>query len=414
MGQGGCQGTPGQEGILLFQDSATIPCVLSPVHDQVLMVAKILLMMTIPIAILMLWGKIRDKKPIFSNLLQIAFVFIWLIGYAVFFTDGVSLVGAVAQELYPSNLILDFYETIWSTNLIPGTVGSFVGILSDPMGIIYILLLDFLKILVFLFTLVRYALLSFLYVVGPLLCAIAVIPGMFFLMMQWARNTLEVAMWLVLHNTFIAIFASINLYQALNPVGPVTAFANRTLSIGVILVLVLMFLFVPILTHLLMDKSYEGVGSFIGPQASLAGKTLLGESLVRPLVKGELPFGLGEMKIGKVEKDLGQGRRVYKKRQLRLGPYTFTSMIWNRKPKEPGEDPGAGKKERVRKTAAPRGRGVAGDPESVPARTRKKTTATSRAKTTRKTVKPEETAASVAPKPRGRKKKVEENPEGPS
>jgi hypothetical protein len=405
MGQGGCQGIPGQEGILLFQDSTTIPCVLSPVHDQVLLVARVLLMMTIPIATLVLWGKLRDGKPIFGNLVQIALVFIVLIGYAVFFTDGVSLVGAVADRLYPSNLILDFYETIWSENLIPGNVGSFVSILSDPMGIIYILLLDLLKVLVFLFTLVRYALLSFLYVIGPLLCAVAVIPGMFFLLAQWARNALEVAMWLLLHNIFIAIFASISLYQALNPAGPMTAFGNRVLSIGVILVLVLMFLFVPILTHLLMDKSYEGIGSFVGPQVAVAGKRMMEEGVVRPLVKGELPFGVGEMKIGKVEKDIGQGRRVYKKSQVRLGPYTFTSLLWNRKPKEEGAAPETAKSTKTRKTTrkSPKVDGESGE-TPVKARSAR---SPSKPRQPKKVAAPASSDEVVAAKPRARKKKVE-------
>ena len=409
MGQGGCQGTPGQEGILLFQDSTTIPCVLSPVHDQVLLVARVLLMMTIPIATLMLWGKLRDGKPIFGNLVQIVLVFMVMIGYAMFFTDGVSLVGAIADRLYPSNLILDFYETIWSQNLIPGKVGSFVSILSDPMGIIYILLLDLLKVLVFLFTLVRYALLSFLYVIGPLLCAVAVIPGMFFLLAQWARNTLEVAMWLLLHNIFIAIFASISLYQALNPAGPMTAFGNRVLSIGVILVLVMMFLFVPILTHLLMDKSYEGIGSFVGPQASMAGKRMLEESVLRPLVKGELPFGVGEMKIGKVEKDIGQGRRVYKKSQLRLGPYTFTSLLWNRKPKDESASGEATKAPKIRKSAK-KTTLADGDAGAAQVKTRSSRTA-AKPRAARK-VAVSSTPDEILPeKPKARKKKVVSPPE---
>jgi len=404
MGQGGCQGTPGQEGILLFQDSTTIPCVLSPVHDQVLLVARVLLMMTIPIATLMLWGKLRDGKPIFGNLVQIALVFMVMIGYAMFFTDGVSLVGAIADRLYPSNLILDFYETIWSQNLIPGKVGSFVSILSDPMGIIYILLLDLLKVLVFLFTLVRYALLAFLYVIGPLLCAVAVIPGMFFLLAQWARNTLEVAMWLLLHNVFIAIFASISLYQALNPAGPMTAFGNRVLSIGVILVLVLMFLFVPILTHLLMDKSYEGIGSFVGPQASMAGKRMLEEGVVRPLVKGELPFGVGEMKIGKVEKDIGQGRRVYKKSQLRLGPYTFTSLLWNRKPKDENASGEAAKTPKTRKSSK---KTTQSDVDAAaPVKTRSPRTA-AKPRAAKKAAVASPGDGSLPEKPKTRKKKVD-------
>jgi hypothetical protein len=405
MGQGGCQVTPGQVGILLFQDSTTIPCVLSPVHDQVLLVARVLLMMTIPIATLMLWGKLRDGKPIFGNLVQIALVFMVMIGYAMFFTDGVSLVGAIADRLYPSNLILDFYETIWSQNLIPGKVGSFVSILSDPMGIIYILLLDLLKVLVFLFTLVRYALLAFLYVIGPLLCAVAVIPGMFFLLAQWARNTLEVAMWLLLHNVFIAIFASISLYQALNPAGPMTAFGNRVLSIGVILVLVLMFLFVPILTHLLMDKSYEGIGSFVGPQASLAGKRMLEEGVVRPLVKGELPFGVGEMKIGKVEKDIGQGRRVYKKSQLRLGPYTFTSLLWNRKPKDENASGEAAKTPKTRKSSK-KTTPSEGDAAAAPVKTRSPRTA-AKPRASKKAAVASPGDGSLPEKPKTRKKKVD-------
>ncbi|MHB1757719.1 MAG: hypothetical protein ACYCT9_09455 [Leptospirillum sp.] len=390
---------------MLFQDSTTIPCVLSPVHDQVLLVARVLLMMTIPIATLMLWGKLRDGKPIFGNLVQIALVFMVMIGYAMFFTDGVSLVGAIADRLYPSNLILDFYETIWSQNLIPGKVGSFVSILSDPMGIIYILLLDLLKVLVFLFTLVRYALLAFLYVIGPLLCAVAVIPGMFFLLAQWARNTLEVAMWLLLHNVFIAIFASISLYQALNPAGPMTAFGNRVLSIGVILVLVLMFLFVPILTHLLMDKSYEGIGSFVGPQASLAGKRMLEEGVVRPLVKGELPFGVGEMKIGKVEKDIGQGRRVYKKSQLRLGPYTFTSLLWNRKPKDENASGEAAKTPKTRKSSK-KTTPSEGDAAAAPVKTRSPRTA-AKPRASKKAAVASPGDGSLPEKPKTRKKKVD-------
>ena len=361
---------PSTQGILVFQDSATIPCVLLPVREQMAGLTRILLFVSLPLAILFLGFKMREGERIFGDLLKILLVFLGLAGYDSWFTEGVRVVGAVAQSLYPSALVLSFYERIWQSSLIPGSVGSFVSFLSDPMGILYLLLLDGLKVIVLAFSLVRYALLAFLYIVGPLLFAAAIIPGLFFLAGQWARNTLEISLWLLFHNLLIGIFSAINLTQALSS-GPVTTIlTNRVLEIGILLVLVLMILFVPILTHLLLDRSYEGIGSFVGPQAEALGRNLWHNIVSKPLLKGELPFGMGEFKMGTTTKDLGQGRRVYRKRQLRLGPMDFTSMVWQResRKKEPGgqgkgksvtTSPESDKKAPGKKTAA-RGRKTGG------------------------------------------------------
>ncbi len=329
---------PSTQGILVFQDSATIPCVLLPVREQMAGLTRILLFVSLPLAILFLGFKMREGERVFGDLLKILLVFLGLAGYDSWFTDGVRVVGAVAQSLYPSALVLSFYEHIWQSSLIPGSVGSFVSFLSDPMGILYLLLLDGLKVIVLAFSLVRYALLAFLYIVGPLLFAAAIIPGLFFLVGQWARNTLEISLWLLFHNLLIGIFSAINLTQALSS-GPVTTIlTNRVFEIGILLVLVLMILFVPILTHLLLDRSYEGIGSFVGPQAETLGRTLWHNMVSKPLLKGELPFGMGEFKMGTTTKDLGQGRRVYRKRQLRLGPMDFTSMVWQRESRKKGPE----------------------------------------------------------------------------
>jgi len=357
---------PGAQGILVFQDSATIPCVLFPVRQQIGGMTRVLLLVTIPVSTLFLWFKMRGGERVFGDLVKILLVFLGLIGYDSWFTGGVTVVGQIAQSLYPSALVLAFYEKVWQSNLLPGSVGSFVSFLSDPMGILYLVLLDGLKLIVLAFSLVRYALLAFLYIVGPLLFAAAVIPGLFFLVSQWARNALEISLWLLFHNLLIGIFSSINLYQALSG-GPVSAtLTNRVLEIGILLVLVLMILFVPILTHLLLDRSYEGIGSFVGPQAEAMGRTLWHNLLAKPLLKGELPFGMGEFKSGTTTKDIGQGRRVYRKKQLRIGPMDFTSMVWQRTPRE-GSGKGAGKGEEggakssaEGKEGAPRGRKKSG------------------------------------------------------
>ncbi len=334
---------------------------MAPIQNQILSVSRILMLITIPVAILFLWGKLRDEKSIFPDLLQILGVFILLIGYGPFFQDLSILVGAIANALYPGNMVLIFYESIWNAPLIPMSSGSFFSVLTDPMGMIYILLMDFLKVLIFLFTLLRYTLLAFLYAIGPLLCAMAIIPGMFFMVVQWGRNALEIMLWIVIHNLFIGIFTAINLIQALNPGGFGPVFENQTLSLGIMLILVLMFLMVPVLTHLLLDRSYEGIGSFAGPQAVLLGKRIFSEGLIRPVTTGELPLGLGEFKVGSVTKDLGQGKRVYRKKQFRIGPYSVTSLLWKRKPKEGGKTAGSPETSekstssgRTRKTASKR------------------------------------------------------------
>jgi len=376
---------PSAQGILVFQDSATIPCVLLPVRQQMAGLTRVLLFVSLPLAILVLGFKMRGGERVFGDLLKILLVFMGLAGYDSWFTDGVTVVGAVAQSLYPSALVLAFYEKIWQSSLIPGSIGSFVSFLSDPMGILYLVLLDGLKVIVLAFSLVRYALLAFLYIVGPLLFAAAIIPGLFFLVGQWARNTLEISLWLLFHNLLIGIFSAINLAQAL-ATGPVsTTLVNRVLEIGILLVLVLMILFVPILTHLLLDRSYEGIGSFVGPQAEALGRSLWHNMVSKPLLKGELPFGMGEFKAGTTTKDLGQGRRVYRKRQLRLGPMDFTSMVWQReaKKKEPagkgaeeaGKTPPETKRKTTARTTSARTRKTAGTARkssAAPAKARRK------------------------------------------
>ena len=401
---------PGAEGILVFQDTATIPCVLLPVRQQVASLTRVLLFVSLPIALVFLWLKMRGGERIFGDLLRGLAVFMVLAGYDGWFTDGVTVVGALAQSLYPSSLVLAFYERIWQSSLIPGSVGSFVGFLSDPMGILYLILLDVLKVIVLAFSLVRYALLAFLYVVGPLLLGVAVVPGLFFLVSQWARNSLEISLWLLFHNLLIGIFSSINLYQAL-AAGPVSqTLVNRVLEIGILLVLVLMILFVPILTHLLLDRSYEGIGSFMGPQAESLGRSLWHNIVSKPLLKGELPFGMGEFKAGTTTKDLGQGKRVYRKRQLRLGPLDFTSMVWQRvakkkagesaekaQPSEDGESAPKASRSRTVKT------GTGTRKKKTTAGSSKKTPAPRRA-TKKKTVEKKDDASSPpAKKPRAKK-----------
>ena len=110
---------PGAEGILVFQDTATIPCVLLPVRQQVASLTRVLLFVSLPIALVFLWLKMRGGERIFGDLLRALVVFITLAGYDGWFTDGVTVVGALAQSLYPSSLVLAFYERIWQSSIIP-------------------------------------------------------------------------------------------------------------------------------------------------------------------------------------------------------------------------------------------------------------------------------------------------------
>lgn len=401
-------------GTLLFQDSYTIPCVMEPIRIQVLSVTRILFLITIPVSTLLVWGKMRDEKPVFGDLLKVVVVFFLLIGYGGFFQDLSLVVGSVADALYPSTLIIRFYQTIWSVPLVPISGSSFFSLMTDPMGLVYILLMDLLKVLIFLFTLLRYALLAFLYAIGPILCSMAVIPGMFFLLLQWGRNALEIMLWIVIHNLFVAIFTAIDLAGALSSAGGSTLLINETLSLGIMLALVLMFLLIPILTHLLLDRSYEGIGSFVGPQAVVFGKRILSEGLLRPVATGELPMGMGEFKFGSVTRDIGQGRRVYRKKQVRLGPFSLTSLVWKRKGKKagktagsPGEGPPGDTTETTKKPAARKTstRSATKRTRSTEASPRKRA-AKSKEILTEPTDSPVETPSKMpTSKPRSRKKK---------
>lgn len=112
-------------GSLLFQDSYTIPCVLEPIRLQVFSVARTLFLITIPVATLLLWGKLRDEKPVFTDLLKGLSVFFLLMGYGGAFQDLSLLVGSIASTVYPSTLIVQFYETIWGVPLLPPSGSSF-------------------------------------------------------------------------------------------------------------------------------------------------------------------------------------------------------------------------------------------------------------------------------------------------
>ena len=120
-------------GSLLFQDSYTIPCVLEPIRLQVFSVARTLFLITIPVATLLLWGKLRDEKPVFTDLLKGLSVFFLLMGYGGAFQDLSLLVGSIASTVYPSTLIVQFYETIWGVPLLPPSGSSFFSLLTDPM-----------------------------------------------------------------------------------------------------------------------------------------------------------------------------------------------------------------------------------------------------------------------------------------
>ena len=400
-------------GSLLFQDSYTIPCVLEPIRLQVFSVARTLFLITIPMATLLLWGKLRDEKPVFTDLLKGLSVFFLLMGYGGAFQDLSLLVGSIASTVYPSTLIVQFYETIWGVPLLPPSGSSFFSLLTDPMGLVYLLLMDFLKVLLFLFTLLRYTLLAFLYAIGPVLCSLAIIPGMYFLLVQWGRNMLEVMLWLVIHNLFVGIFTAINLAGALGSAGGSTLLINETLSIGIMLVLVLMFLLVPIVTHLLLDRSYEGIGSFVGPQAVLFGKKLFSEAVVRPVTTGELPMGMGELKFGSVTRDIGQGRRVYRKKQVRFGPFSLTSLVWKRKNRktagskeaEKQEDEGTETKTPRRRSASSSGRRTTTKKPRSAVATRKVGTRKSALPEEPEASDPQKPAEAAPPRPRSRKKK---------
>jgi hypothetical protein len=224
---------------------------------------------------------------------------------------------------------------------------------------------------------------------------------------------LEVMLWLVIHNLFVGIFTAINLAGALGSAGGSTLLINETLSIGIMLVLVLMFLLVPIVTHLLLDRSYEGIGSFVGPQAVLFGKKLFSEAVVRPVTTGELPMGMGELKFGSVTRDIGQGRRVYRKKQVRFGPFSLTSLVWKRKNRktagskeaEKQEDEGTETKTPRRRSASSSGRRTTAKKPRSAAATRKVATRKSALPEEPEASDPQKPAEAAPPRPRSRKKK---------
>jgi hypothetical protein len=104
-----------------------------------------------------------------------------------------------------------------------------------------------------------------------------------------------------------------------------------------------------------------------------------------------------------VEKDIGRGRMVYKKSQLRLGPYTFTSLLWNRKPKDESASGEAVKAPKTRKSAK---KNTADGDAAAPVKTRSPRTA-AKPRTVKKVAVAPSAGEILPEKPKARKKKVD-------
>ncbi len=201
----------------------------------------------------------NEEKGYFKEIVYMAFIISILIMYNHIFLWLNAVINGMATAIMPSSELQTMFHDLFAWKH-PG-----INIVYDfSVGNIYATVFAVLAgVAVWIMEWLRYILLSFLYLVGPITISLSLVQPLRPFLKAWIKDTIEVMSWIIITAILFQIFNTIlliqNEYASLQNMDP--------LAVGGIFTMLLIFV---ILTPYLTSKLYQGGMGSLGSIASYA------------------------------------------------------------------------------------------------------------------------------------------------
>jgi hypothetical protein len=206
----------------------------------------------------------NEEKGYFKEIVYMIFILAVLIMYNEIFLWLNAVINGIATGILPQSELTSMFHNLF-TYKHPG-----INIVYDfSVGAIYAAVFSVIAgVAVWIMEWLRYVLLCFMYLVGPLTISLSLIQPLRPFLKAWIKDTIEVMSWIIVTALLFQIFNTIllvqNDYASLQNMDP--------LAVGSIFAMLLIFM---ILTPYLTSKLYQGGMGALGSIASYATISLI-------------------------------------------------------------------------------------------------------------------------------------------
>ena len=205
----------------------------------------------------------NEEKGYFKEIVYMTFIISILIMYNTIFLWLNTVINGMATAIMPSSELSLFFKNLYNYKH-PG-----LSIYDISIGAIYdAVMLSVSSVAVWIMEWLRYILLSFMYLVGPITISFSLIQPLRPFLKAWVKDTIEVMSWIIVSALLFQIFNTIllvgNTYASLQNMDP--------LAVGAIFTILAVLM---ILTPYLTSKLYQGGMGTLGSIASYATISLI-------------------------------------------------------------------------------------------------------------------------------------------
>ncbi|MHB1663950.1 MAG: hypothetical protein ACYCT7_01625 [bacterium] len=193
-----------------------------------------------------------------KEIFYMIFIISLLIMYNVVWNWLDAVVHGIATAIMPANEVSEFFKTLFSEtspkiNIWDINLNLILGALAAAIAGIAAWIIEWL----------RFLLLAFMYLIGPIVISLSIIPPLRPLLKAWIRDTIEIMSWLIT----LAI-----LYQILNTlISTYIDFPSLTNTDPIVMAAILiLFIVLVLLAPMLTGKLYKGGMGAMGSIASAA------------------------------------------------------------------------------------------------------------------------------------------------
>ena len=206
---------------------------------------------------------LNEEKGYMKEIFYMIFIMSLLIMYNTIFLWLNSVCNGIAHAIMPANEVSLFLSSIlnWKhpgINFLQLSMSGFAATAALVLASIAIWILEWL----------RYILLAFMYLVGPITISLSIIPPLRPFLKAWIKDTIEIMSWFivtaVLFQVFNTVLSTGNTYPSLQNLDPLAVAGIYTFLVVLI-----------ILTPYLISKLYQGGMGALGSIASYATISLI-------------------------------------------------------------------------------------------------------------------------------------------
>ena len=198
-----------------------------------------------------------------KEIFYMIFIISLLIMYNVVWNWLDAVVHGIATAIMPANEVSEFFKTLFSEtspkiNIWDINLNLILGALAAAIAGIAAWIIEWL----------RFLLLAFMYLIGPIVISLSIIPPLRPLLKAWIRDTIEIMSWLIT----LAI-----LYQILNTlISTYIDFPSLTNTDPIVMAAILiLFIVLVLLAPMLTGKLYKGGMGAMGSIASAAATMII-------------------------------------------------------------------------------------------------------------------------------------------